>query len=142
MSVVGVPGPTFLLLVFMAAHLLQFPFAVTKQYCDVAWDQELSPDLMLKFMAVRLFQFRFAVAGRYWHPSWLFTLTFLRTPAHGVGHGGPRGLSEPAAPVPFMQQGFWILHTVSSSSVYQLRSARTSLSRFPAAVGHFTVPND
>ena len=78
-SVVGVPGPTFLLLVFMAAHLLQFPFAGTKQYCLLtltcfkSWDQELSPDLMLEFMAVHFFQFRFAVAGRYWHPSWLFT---------------------------------------------------------------------
>ena len=128
MSVVGVPGPTFLLLVFMAAHLLQFPFAITKQYCLLtltcfkSWDQELSPDLMLKFMAVHLFQFRFAVAGRYWHPSWLFTLTFFRTPAHGVGHGGPRGHSEPAAPMPFVQQGFWILHIVSSSSENQLRS--------------------
>ena len=33
-----------------------------------------------------------------------------------------------------MQQGFGILHTVSSIYVFQLTSARTSLSRFPAAV--------
>ena len=29
-------------------------------------------------------------------------------------------LSEPEAPMPFMQQGIWIIHSVSSSSVYQL----------------------
>ena len=52
------------------------------------------------------------------------------------------GFSEPVAPMLFMEQGIWILHTVSSSSVYQLRSARTSLSRFPAAVGQWTVSND
>ena len=129
-------GATFLLLVFMAAHLLQIPFAVTEQRCLLiltcfkSWDQELSPDLMLKFMAVHFFQFRFAVAGRYWHPSYLFTLTFFRTPAHGVGHGGPRGLSVPATPMPFMQQEIWILHTVSSSSEHQLRSAWTLMSLF------------
>ena len=39
-------------------------------------------------------------------------------------------LSEPVIPMPFMQQGIWILHTVSSSSVYQLRSAWTLLSLF------------
>ena len=60
----------------------------------------------------------------------------------GVVFEGPRGLSEPVAVMPFMQQGIWILHCVSSSSVYQLRSAPTSLYRFPAAVGQFTVPND
>ena len=42
-----------------------------------------------------------------------------------------------------MQQGFGILHTVSSIYVFQLTSARTSLSRFPAAVSLLlTVPND
>ena len=45
-------------------------------------------------------------------------------------------------PMLFMEQGIWIHHTVSSSSVNQLRSARTSLSRFPAAVGQSNVPND
>ena len=44
--------------------------------------------------------------------------------------------------MPFMQQGIWILHTVSSSSEYQLRSACTLMSLFPAAVGQFTVQND
>ena len=34
------------------------------------------------------------------------------------------------APMPFMQQGIWILHSASSRSVYQLRSARTTLSLF------------
>ena len=38
---------------------------------------------------------------------------------------------------------FGIFHTVSSIYVYQLTSARTSLSRFPAAVSlRLTVPND
>ena len=42
-----------------------------------------------------------------------------------------------------MQQGFGILHTVSSSYLYQLTSAWTLLSRFPAAVSLLlTVPND
>ena len=42
-----------------------------------------------------------------------------------------------------MQQGFGILHTVSSIYVFQLTSARTSSSRFPAAVSLIlTVPND
>ena len=42
-----------------------------------------------------------------------------------------------------MQQGFGILHTVSSSYVYQLTSAWTLLSRFPATVSlMLTVPND
>ena len=63
-----------------------------------------------------------------------------KTPAHGVGHGGPRGLSEPVALMPFMQQGIWILHTVSSSSFYQLWSAWMSLSRFPAERGFLKVP--
>ena len=44
--------------------------------------------------------------------------------------------------MPFMQQEIWILHTVSSCSVYQSRSAWTLLSLFQAAVGQFTVPND
>ena len=44
--------------------------------------------------------------------------------------------------MPFMQQGIWILHTVSSSSVHQSRSAWTLWSLFQAAVGQFTVPND
>ena len=106
-------------------------------------DQKLSLGLtLLTFMTVHIFRFPSAVTVQYWHPSWLFTLTFFRTPAHGVGPEGPRGLSEPVAVVPFMQQEIWILHSVSSSSVYQLRSAPTSLSRFPAAVGQFTVPND
>ena len=48
-------------------------------------------------------------------------------------------LFRTCGPLPFMQQGIWILHTVSSSSVYQLRSAWTSLSRFPAAVDQFTT---
>ena len=39
-------------------------------------------------------------------------------------------LSEPVVPMPFMQQGIWILHTVSSSCVFQLRSAWTLLSLF------------
>ena len=44
---------------------------------------------------------------------------------------------------PFMQQGFGTLHTVSSSYVYQLTSAWTLLSRFPATVSLLlTVPND
>ena len=47
------------------------------------------------------------------------------------------------APMPCTQQGFGILHTVSSSYIYQVRSARTSLSRFPAAVSLLLiVPND
>ena len=37
-------------------------------------------------------------------------------------------LSEPVAPMPFMQQGIWFVHSASSSS--ELRSARTSLSLF------------
>ena len=42
-----------------------------------------------------------------------------------------------------MQQGFGIFHTVPSSYVFQLTSARTSLSGFPAAVSLLlTVPND
>ena len=45
--------------------------------------------------------------------------------------------------MPCTQQGFGILHTVSSSYIYQLRSARTSLSRFQAAVSLLlTVSND
>ena len=66
--------------------------------------------------------------------------------------GGPRGLSAHAHINSAFRsmwllclscnRGFWILHTVSSSYVYQLRSARTSLSRFPEAVGQLTVPND
>ena len=44
---------------------------------------------------------------------------------------------------PFMQQGIGILHTVSSSYVYQLMSAWTLLSRFPATVSiPLTVQND
>ena len=44
---------------------------------------------------------------------------------------------------PFMQQGIGILHTVSSIYVFQLTSARTSLSRFPAAVSLLlTLSND
>ena len=39
-------------------------------------------------------------------------------------------LFEPVIPMPVMQQGIWILHTVSSSCVYQLRSAWTLLSLF------------
>ena len=39
-------------------------------------------------------------------------------------------------------RGFGFLHTVSSSSDNQFRSICTSLSRNPAAVGQFTVPND
>ena len=39
-------------------------------------------------------------------------------------------LSEPVAPMLFMQQRIWILHIVSSSSADQLRSVWTSLSLF------------
>ena len=67
--------------------------------------------MLLIFLTANLLHFRFTVIGQYWRPSWLFTLTFFRR------------LSEPVAPMPFMQQGIWILHTVSSSSVSQLRSA-------------------
>ena len=106
----------------------------------VFWmDDELTGLMSLTYMTTHLFQFTFAGSEQYWHPSWLFTLTFFRTPAQGVCHGGPQGLSEPVAPMPLMHQGIWILHTVSSSSVFQLTSAWTSLSRFPAAVGRRMV---
>ena len=96
------------------------------------------------FMSVHLFHFRFAVIEQYWRPSWLFTLTTFRIVSSLLSERkngtwrSPRvlrGLSEPVTPMPFMQQGIWILHTVSSSSVSQLRSAWKSLSRFPTAVG-------
>ena len=98
-----------LLLMFMTTQLFHFRFAITEQFWLFAftflrtWNQELFPGLLsLTFMAVHLFQFRFAVADQYWQPSWLFTLTFFRTPGHAVGHEGPRWLSELVAPMPFM----------------------------------------
>ena len=48
------------------------------------WDQKLSCCLLLMFMTTQLFQFRIAVADKYCQPSWLFTLTFFRTPAHAL----------------------------------------------------------
>ena len=46
---------------------------------------------------------------------------------------------EPVIPMPFMQQGIWILYTVSSSSVYQLNF----LQKWSEAVSSLlTVPND
>ena len=56
----------------MSTHLLQFPFAVSKQFCLLtltcfkSWDQKLSSGLLLNFMPTHFFQFRFAVTEQFW----------------------------------------------------------------------------
>ena len=127
-------------LTFIAACFFQFRFAMAFvraqeealvfKRLQLRW-QGL---MLLTFFTTHVFQFRFAelsIIGTPNHPSFVMSWAFrhLEHRPRKV-FKSKQCLSEPVAPMPFMQQGISIFHSVSSTCVYQLKSAWTSLSLF------------